>query len=173
MMLDLKDDPAWDQAETVEGDSDEVGNSDVGEQALDRICRALGQNSTLNVAFSHINTLFEHAAQDWKAAHAGLAILACIVEITKVRCCACSVLDCCFCVFFGLLTNIDLRLFSSDTPQKARAAQDHRAEVMEQVTPFLTHGSSRVRAAALNVLSQLCVQHGPDAQSEVHIRRDP
>src|SRR3546814_358937 len=99
MMLDLHDDPHWDLADTVEGVSDEVGNSDVGEQALDRICRSLGQNSTLSVAFSHINTLFANAAANWKAAHAGLAILACIVEITAV---SANVYTDIACVFYSL-----------------------------------------------------------------------
>ncbi|KAJ3084297.1 hypothetical protein HK102_000705 [Quaeritorhiza haematococci] len=76
-MADLEDEPSW---YTTDDLDDEDGEADyiVGEQAMDRLARALGGKTVLPVAFSIIPRLLGSA--DWQHRHAGLMTISAIGE---------------------------------------------------------------------------------------------
>lgn len=77
MMMDLEDDPEWNQED--EEDAIDITNSDVGEEALDRISLALGGKTIVPVLFSNLlPKLMSH--QDWKHKHAALMAISVVGE---------------------------------------------------------------------------------------------
>lgn len=75
-MLDLEDDEDWN--EQSDEDNIDIANSDVGEEALDRLALALGGKSLVPALFSILPSLMSNS--DWKHRHAALMALSVIGE---------------------------------------------------------------------------------------------
>jgi len=83
MMLQVEDDDQWNQGLDEDDDDVDITDSDIGEEALDRICLALGGKNIVPMIFSQnvLPTLL--ADQDWKKRHTGLMVLSIMAEGTQ------------------------------------------------------------------------------------------
>ncbi|XP_060195742.1 uncharacterized protein LOC132624988 [Lycium barbarum] len=99
LLLDIKDDPAWHNAETLLGDTGDTSNYHVGRKCLDRFSLALGGKSIAYVAMEQLSAYSD--APEWEKRHAALMALAFIVEgcskvmIKNLEQLVTIVLDCC------------------------------------------------------------------------------
>ncbi|KAG0283826.1 hypothetical protein BGZ96_011804 [Linnemannia gamsii] len=78
MMTELEDEAEWYMADDQE-DEDADTNSVIGEQAIDRLSRALGGKVILPVIFGYIPKMLANE-QEWKCRHAGLMAISAMSE---------------------------------------------------------------------------------------------
>ncbi|ORX51472.1 ARM repeat-containing protein [Piromyces finnis] len=76
-MTELDDDESWYTTEDLDDDENDT-NSDVAEQAMDRIARSLGGKYVLPMTFELIPLMLQ--SQDWKERHAALMTISAIGE---------------------------------------------------------------------------------------------
>lgn len=77
LMIDLEDED-WDKGTNEDDDDVDVKNSDVGEEALDRLALAMGGKYMVPVLFSLMPSMLSH--NDWRYRHTGLISISIIGE---------------------------------------------------------------------------------------------
>lgn len=153
---DGADPSEWEVAGAAPPDEPQDCGRELGQESLDRLCRALGPASFLPRALEVVSILLRDAAQDpvprWRRARAGCDALAQLAE------------------HVGDLTNC---------PTKSRAAvpllcstgkasmKQRRRDFVGALLPFATrYPAGVVRAAAWDALGQACADLGPRIQDE-------
>lgn len=81
MMVSIPEEAGWEHADIPEESVESVNDSDVGETALDRMCKSLGLTSTWGVVSSQFQVLLE--SNSWAFNHAGLRYLGNYMEVSK------------------------------------------------------------------------------------------
>jgi hypothetical protein len=80
MMVNIPEEVGWELAEVPEESVESVNDSDVGETALDRMCKSLGLTATWGVVSAQFQTLLE--SPSWSCLHAGLRYLGNYMEVS-------------------------------------------------------------------------------------------
>ena len=89
LMVGLKDDPSWERQETQEGedaeDDEDWMDSEVGEQAADRVAHALGLRATFAPITAQLQTLLY--SPHWQHQRAGLQLMGNYLEVCVAAAC--------------------------------------------------------------------------------------
>lgn len=81
MMCRIDDDPNWDKSLDAEESVESVTDCDIGESALDRMCKDLGLTATWEICSKYFNELLN--SNSWQCNVAGLKFLANYMEVSS------------------------------------------------------------------------------------------
>lgn len=166
MLLDIEDDPLW-HLDCDDGDACETNNSEVGQECLDRLAKALGGEVIIPVAVELLPGYLPDP--DWRKRHAGLITFAQIAEG-----CAKEMIK-----YFQHVVPMVLNLFHDSHARVRWAAihaigllstdlsPDFQEQQYQQVLPALTGAMNdfqnpRVQAHATAAVFNFCENCTPD-----------
>jgi hypothetical protein len=82
LMVNIPEEVGWEEAAVPEESVESVNDSDVGETALDRMCKYLGLTATWGIVSSQFQALLQESTS-WACLHAGLRYLGNYMEVSK------------------------------------------------------------------------------------------